>query len=128
MDNAAFDAAAELAAVRQRRQVARRKQYRQSKLDRYRAELVQLRQAGASAADLVEWLRSKHRLKIHRSSIDRFLSQLPELAKASVPVAPATPLEILPPDEPVLFAATPPAAASSTPPQRLPLSPFDNRQ
>lgn len=74
-----FNAQAEVERVRQRRAEARRKLYRKSRLDRYRAELVAMKQAGASCADLAEWLRSSHRLKIHRSSIDRYLKKLPEL-------------------------------------------------
>ncbi|MBT0651945.1 hypothetical protein [Geomobilimonas luticola] len=75
-----FNAQAEVDRVRQRRAEARRKLYRKSRLDRYRAELVAMKQAGASCADLAEWLRTYHRLKIHRSSIDRYLKKLPELA------------------------------------------------
>lgn len=75
-----FNAQAEVERVRQRRAEARRKLYRKSRLDRYRAELVAMKQAGASCADLAEWLRSSHRLKINRSSIDRYLKKLPEMA------------------------------------------------
>lgn len=75
-----FNAQAEVERVRQRRAEARRKLYRKSRLDRYRSELVAMKQAGASCADLAEWLRSSHRLKINRSSIDRYLKKLPELA------------------------------------------------
>lgn len=38
-----------------------------------------MKQAGASCADLVVWLRITHRCKINRSSIDRYLKKLPEL-------------------------------------------------
>ena len=58
----------------------RRKMYRKSRLDKYRAELVAMQQAGASCADLAEWLRVSHRCRMHRSSIDRYLRRLPELA------------------------------------------------
>jgi IS30 family transposase len=74
-----FDAKTEVEWIRTRRAEARRKLYRKSRLDRYRAELVAMKRAGASCADLVEWLRVNHRLKIHRSSIDRYLRKLPEL-------------------------------------------------
>lgn len=74
-----FDALGEVQWVRARRAEARRRLYRKSRLDKYRAELVAMRQAGASCADLVEWLRVNHRLKVHRSSIDRYLKKLPEL-------------------------------------------------
>jgi hypothetical protein len=39
-----------------------------------------MKRAGASCADLVEWLRVKHRCRINRSSVDRYLKKLPELA------------------------------------------------
>jgi len=75
----AFDATTELQRIRDIREVARRKLYRKSRLDKYRAELVAMRRAGGSAADLAEWLRVTHRVKINRSSVDRFLKNLPEL-------------------------------------------------
>ncbi|MFH1026416.1 MAG: hypothetical protein V1791_00285 [Pseudomonadota bacterium] len=75
-----FNAQAEVERIRIRRTEARRKLYRKSRLDKYRAELVAMRQAGASCADLVEWLKVSHRCKINRSSIDRYLKRLPELA------------------------------------------------
>ena len=74
-----FDAQAELERVRALRDGARRKRYRKSRLDKYRAELAAMKKAGASCADLAEWLRVFHRLKVHRSTIDRYLKQLPEL-------------------------------------------------
>ena len=74
-----FDPAAEVESIRARRAEARRKLYRKSRLDKYRAELVAMKQAGASCADLVEWLRVNHRCKVNRSSIDRYLKKLPEL-------------------------------------------------
>lgn len=80
MNKETFDPAVELAAVKARRALQRRKTYRKSKLERYRAELVALRRAGASAADLAAWLKMQHRLKINRSSVDRYLSSLPELS------------------------------------------------
>ena len=67
-----------------RRAEARRRLFRKSRLDRYRAELVAMKQAGASCADLAEWLRVTHRCKINRSSIDRYLKKLPELNNESL--------------------------------------------
>jgi hypothetical protein len=69
-----FDPQAELAKVQQRRQMAQRKAYRRSKADRWRAELVELRRAGASYEDLRAWLRSK-RLHIAKSSLMRCLKE-----------------------------------------------------
>jgi len=75
-----FDARAEVKRIRSSRAEARRRLFRKSRLDRYRAELVAMRQAGASCADLAVWLRVTHRCKINRSSIDRYLKKLPELS------------------------------------------------
>jgi hypothetical protein len=80
-----FDAQKEVEWIHSRRAEARRKLYHKSRLDRYRSELVAMRRAGASCADLVEWLRVNHRLKIHRSSIDRYLRKLPELKMPPLP-------------------------------------------
>ena len=82
-NNATFDAHIEVERIRTRRAEARRKMYRKSRLDKYRAELVAMRQAGASCADLAEWLRVSHRCRMHRSSIDRYLRRLPELIKTA---------------------------------------------
>ncbi len=75
-----FDAAQELRRVRMHRAQARRRLYRKSRLERYRAELVAMKKIGASCSDLVEWLRINHRCKINRSTVDRYLKKLPELA------------------------------------------------
>lgn len=80
-----FNASDEIKRIRARRAEARRKLYRKSRLDKYRAELVAMRQAGASCADLVEWLRVRHRCKVNRSSVARYLQQLPELKTLSAP-------------------------------------------
>ena len=77
-----FDPLAEVERIRARRAEARRKLYRKSRLDKYRAELVAMKQAGASCADLADWLRVNHRCKVNRSSIDRYLKKLPELTGA----------------------------------------------
>jgi len=77
-----FDPHAEIERIRTRRAEARRKLDRKSRLDKYRAELVAMKQAGASCADLAEWLRMSHRCKVNRSSVDRYLKKLPELSEA----------------------------------------------
>ena len=77
-----FNPQAEVERIRTRRTEARRKLYRKSRLDKYRAELVAMKQAGASCADLAEWLRVNHRCKVHRSSIDRYLRKLSEMTGA----------------------------------------------
>ncbi len=79
-----FNAQIEVEQIRARRTEARRKLYRKSRLDKYRAELVAMKRAGASCADLVEWLRLLHRCKVNRSSVDRYLKKLPELSLSKV--------------------------------------------
>jgi len=81
MDNnkETFNAERELRRIRMLRAQARRRLYRKSRLERYRAELVAMKQVGASCSDLVEWLRVNHRCKINRSTVDRYLKKLPEL-------------------------------------------------
>lgn len=74
-----FDPNKELTAIREHRAMQRRKIYRKSKLEKFRAELVALHRSGASAQDLSIWLKLRHRMKINRSSVARFLSGLPEL-------------------------------------------------
>lgn len=78
-----IDAAKELDTLRQRKADLRRKRYRFSKLTRYRAELVELRRAGASYREMAEWLRTKKRRKVDPTTIRRYLIQLPEMQKAA---------------------------------------------
>lgn len=79
-----FDPAAALAAVREHRAAAkRRRTWGKSRLVPHRAELVKLRAAGASFAELAEWLRREKRVKMDASSVRRFLQKLPELALPS---------------------------------------------
>ncbi|MGB4600618.1 MAG: hypothetical protein WBI04_11700 [Trichlorobacter sp.] len=69
---------AELAAIRQQRRTARRRRYFRSRLDRYRAEIVALRRAGATLAEIAAWLRQR-RCKVATSTISRYLAKLPEV-------------------------------------------------
>lgn len=76
-----FHAMEELLHLRVQRKIARRQSYRRSRLARYRAELVRLRQAQASFAELALWLRKTKRIKVAPSTVMRYLNQLPELKK-----------------------------------------------
>jgi len=78
--NATFDAQLEIEHIRIRRAEARRMRYRKSRLDKYHTELTVMRQAGASLAELADWLRWKHRCRIHRSSIARHLKRWEKMA------------------------------------------------
>ncbi|MGD2019683.1 MAG: hypothetical protein PVJ30_00990 [Thiohalocapsa sp.] len=79
--NPPIDAPAELAELRRRRSITRRRPYRTSRLERFRAELVALRRAGGSYAELADWLRQR-RVKVARTTVLRYLAKLPELAPA----------------------------------------------
>jgi hypothetical protein len=70
-----FDAAREIEAIKTKLQKAKRRNYSKgkSKLDKYTGELIAMRQAGASFTVLAEWLSVRHRVKITRMSICRFL-------------------------------------------------------
>ena len=72
---------AKLEAVRERRRLARRRRYRRSKLDRYRAELVSLRHLGASYRDMAVYLRHEHRRRVDPTTVRRYLVKLPEFAQ-----------------------------------------------
>lgn len=73
-----MDATAEVHRLRGRQAVRHRSRYKRSKLARYRAELVHLRAAGASLDQMRIWLLER-RVRAHRSTIARYLEQLPEL-------------------------------------------------
>ena len=76
-----FDAGAVLTAIKAHRAMAKhRSTWGRSRLVKHRAELVHMRQQGASFGDLVVWLRKEKRLKVERSTVKRYLDKLPEIA------------------------------------------------
>lgn len=79
MNKPQFNAPVELQQIRQHKRLRQRKVYRQSRLNRYRAELVALRKAGASYRELVLWLRKNKRIKMTHTSVMRYLAGLEEL-------------------------------------------------
>ncbi len=70
---------AKLEAVRERRRLSRRRRYRRSKLDRYRADLVTLHRMGVSYRDMAVYLRLEHRKQADPTTIRRYLIKLPEV-------------------------------------------------
>lgn len=74
-----FDATKELQQIREIRTISKKEAYRKSSLLKYRAELVCLIKTGGSYGDLKAWLRIKKRMNKERSTIYRFLKQLPEM-------------------------------------------------
>ena len=76
-----FDAGAALEAIRDARAVRRhRRTWCKSRLSAHRAELVKLRDTGASYGDLAFWLLKQKRIKVDRSTVRRFMSKQPETA------------------------------------------------
>ncbi len=74
-----IDATAELRQIRAIRKIGQRKAYQCSKLEKFRSELVELKNNGFSLSDLQTWLRVKKHTKATRSTISRYLKKLPEL-------------------------------------------------
>jgi hypothetical protein len=72
---------ADLEDLRRRKKDSRKKAYRKSCLEKYRAQLVGYRKVGASYSDLVFWLRADCKLEVSRSTVFRYLKQLPEIRK-----------------------------------------------
>lgn len=68
-----------LARIHQIRKVSKRRPYYRSKLDPFRSELVALKRAGGSLGDLKVWLRVEKKMSVERSTLHRYLGQLPEL-------------------------------------------------
>jgi len=64
---------AQLAAVHDVRRIARRGRRARSRLDRYRAEIEALAEAGASSYDIALWLRKFKRTKVHPTTVWRAL-------------------------------------------------------
>lgn len=77
-----FNAADELTRIRELRTIRRRKTYTNSRLEKYRTELVTMRQHGASYRELTLWLKT-HRININHTNVMRYLKKLPELHQLS---------------------------------------------
>ena len=67
-----FDAAAEAARLREQTRTRRRRRHAVSRLDRYTFELLALRDAGSTTAELQRWLRDR-RVRVHHSTVARWL-------------------------------------------------------
>ncbi len=65
----------QLETVRGIRLVARRRSHSRSRLDRYRAEIVELAAQGASSYDIALWLRKFKRIKVHPTTVWRALKR-----------------------------------------------------
>lgn len=67
-----FDAVAEVAKLRARKKITRKKVHRRSQLDEFHGELIALKINGATPTDLRTWLRQKN-IKVHLTTVIRWL-------------------------------------------------------
>ncbi len=58
----------------------KRRTWGKSKINKHIAELMKLKNAGGSYAELEYWLRKEKRIKIHRSNIKRGLDKFKKIA------------------------------------------------
>ena len=70
--NGPFEAAAEAARLRAQTRARRRPRYRRSRLDRYKRELLALRDEGCTTAELQRWLLA-HRIRVQHATVARWL-------------------------------------------------------
>lgn len=72
-----FNVQSELSALKVQTKVIRKRSYsaRKSRLDKYKAPLLELHQAGATCAELQRWLRSNKRVKVSHSTVLRWLEK-----------------------------------------------------
>ena len=70
--NGTFDAPAEAARLRAQTHARRRPRYRRSRLDRYKRELLALRDEGCTTAELQRWLYA-HRIRVQHATVARWL-------------------------------------------------------
>jgi len=68
--------------VKRVRKLSKRKKRHVSKLDSYRAELLELRRSGSSWNELRDWLRRYPRIKVDRSTVIRRVTRWQEDGKA----------------------------------------------
>ena len=69
-----MDAEHEVARLRETARAVRKRRFRASRLDSYKAELLQLRAAGARPVDLQRWLRER-RVRVVHSTVVRWLER-----------------------------------------------------
>lgn len=72
-----FDVQSELSVLKEQTRSIRKRSYsaRKSRLDKYKYQLLELKQAGATSAELQRWLRSNKRIKVAHSTVTRWLEK-----------------------------------------------------
>lgn len=81
MSTPQFDAKATLDHIRQKQAIKRHRNRQVSRLEKYRMQIVALRQVDkpASFSEIQQWLREDKNLTIDRKTIWNFVHKLPEL-------------------------------------------------
>lgn len=74
-----FNATEELEAIRKRKALSRQRRFKKNRLERYRAELIDLRQSGASYRELSAWIKTAKRWKVDHTVVRRWMIKLPEM-------------------------------------------------
>ncbi|MCO6058505.1 hypothetical protein NG726_17750 [Pseudomonas sp. MOB-449] len=74
MNHTPFDPQAEAARLRNSTRARRKTTFRRSRLDRYAGELLALRRAGATIAELQRWL-GERRVRVVHTTVARWLSR-----------------------------------------------------
>ncbi|PSV98080.1 hypothetical protein CTM91_17020 [Photobacterium aquimaris] len=69
-----FNAIAAVERLKKETKELRKKRYRRSRLDRYKAELIALKQEGASNAECQRWLR-QNRIKVDHRTVGRWIEK-----------------------------------------------------
>jgi len=69
-----FDPDLEVNKLKKQTSTIRKKRYNKSRLDRYKGELLSLRKAGATCAELQRFLRTK-RIKVAYTTVSRWLAK-----------------------------------------------------
>jgi len=78
----AFNWTDELKRLREQTKTIRKLRYRKSRLDRYAGELLQLKNGGASIAELKRFLTSK-RIKVCHSTVSRWIKENGKIRECS---------------------------------------------
>jgi IS30 family transposase len=62
----------------------KRRTWQKSKINKFIVELIKLKEAGGSYAQLALWLRKEKRIKIHRSNIKRAIDKFKKIANQEI--------------------------------------------
>lgn len=69
-----FNVKREVKLLKEQTKMIRKKRFGSSRLDKYKSQLIKLRNSGATTVELQRWLRSK-RVKVEWSTVSRWLNK-----------------------------------------------------